>query len=185
MNAADETFDFIIVGSGGGSICAALVIGAMGMKPLLLEKTGLLGGTTAKSGGISRLATPLPNPVIGIQKGRLISSAQTDIEICFNHPVREPLPRQPTPRPRLSRLPAQPSESDRSCHPRIIKRPPQCHFLGMHSSVSCFANGTRWNMGERDAGAQPMTNLLRFCLTNSSSVVSGTPQRRTAARSTL
>jgi 3-oxosteroid 1-dehydrogenase len=52
MNGADETFDFIIVGSGGGSMCAALVVKAMGMEPLILEKTDLFGGTTAKSGGI-------------------------------------------------------------------------------------------------------------------------------------
>lgn len=49
---ADETFDFVIVGSGGGSMCAALVACSMGMKPLILEKTPLIGGTTAKSGGI-------------------------------------------------------------------------------------------------------------------------------------
>jgi 3-oxosteroid 1-dehydrogenase len=52
MNGADETFDFIIVGSGGGSMCAALVVKAMGLEPLILEKTDLFGGTTAKSGGI-------------------------------------------------------------------------------------------------------------------------------------
>jgi 3-oxosteroid 1-dehydrogenase len=48
----EETFDFIIVGSGGGSMCAALVVKAMGKNPLILEKTDLFGGTTAKSGGI-------------------------------------------------------------------------------------------------------------------------------------
>lgn len=52
LNAADETFDFVIVGSGGGSMCAALVVKAMGLEPLILEKTDLFGGTTAKSGGI-------------------------------------------------------------------------------------------------------------------------------------
>ena len=51
MNAPDETFDFIIVGSGGGSMCAALVVKAAGMNPLILEKTDLFGGTTARSGG--------------------------------------------------------------------------------------------------------------------------------------
>ena len=48
----EETFDFIIVGSGGGSMCAALVVKAMGRNPLILEKTDLFGGTTAKSGGV-------------------------------------------------------------------------------------------------------------------------------------
>jgi 3-oxosteroid 1-dehydrogenase len=52
MTGADETFDFIIVGSGGGSMCAALVVKAAGMEPLILEKTEFFGGTTAKSGGI-------------------------------------------------------------------------------------------------------------------------------------
>jgi 3-oxosteroid 1-dehydrogenase len=52
MKQADETFDFVIVGSGGGSMCAALVVKAVGMEPLILEKTDLFGGTTAKSGGI-------------------------------------------------------------------------------------------------------------------------------------
>jgi len=52
VDCADETFDFVIVGSGGGSMCAALVVKSMGFEPLILEKTGLFGGTTAKSGGI-------------------------------------------------------------------------------------------------------------------------------------
>lgn len=52
MEMSHETFDFIIVGSGGGSMCAALVVKAMEKKPLILEKTDLFGGTTAKSGGV-------------------------------------------------------------------------------------------------------------------------------------
>lgn len=52
MDSADETFDFVIVGSGGGSMCAALVVKSMGREPLILEKTDVFGGTTAKSGGI-------------------------------------------------------------------------------------------------------------------------------------
>ena len=52
MASADETFDFVIVGSGGGSMCAALVIKSFGLEPVILEKTDLFGGTTAKSGGV-------------------------------------------------------------------------------------------------------------------------------------
>ncbi len=48
----NETFDFIIVGSGGGSMCAALVMRAAGKSVLILEKTDLVGGTTAVSGGV-------------------------------------------------------------------------------------------------------------------------------------
>lgn len=52
MDSAGETFDFVIVGSGGGSMCAALLVKSMGFEPLILEKTDVFGGTTAKSGGI-------------------------------------------------------------------------------------------------------------------------------------
>lgn len=48
----DEAFDLVIVGSGGGAMCAAVTACSMGLKPIILEKTPLLGGTTAKSGGI-------------------------------------------------------------------------------------------------------------------------------------
>jgi len=47
-----ETFDFVIVGSGGGSLCAALVLQKAGKRVLVLEKTDLVGGTTAISGGV-------------------------------------------------------------------------------------------------------------------------------------
>lgn len=52
MTDFDETFDFVIVGSGGGSMCAALLMRRLGKSVLIVEKTGLLGGTTARSGGV-------------------------------------------------------------------------------------------------------------------------------------
>ncbi|HEX7876778.1 MAG TPA: FAD-dependent oxidoreductase [Sphingobium sp.] len=50
--AFDENFDFIVVGSGGGSMCSALVMRQAGKSVLILEKTDLVGGTTARSGGV-------------------------------------------------------------------------------------------------------------------------------------
>ena len=52
MSGFDETFDFVVVGSGGGSMCAAVVVCAAGKSALVLEKTDLIGGTTARSGGV-------------------------------------------------------------------------------------------------------------------------------------
>lgn len=48
----DEVADFVIVGSGGGSMAAALYLDSIGKKPLILEKTDKFGGSTAMSGGI-------------------------------------------------------------------------------------------------------------------------------------
>jgi 3-oxosteroid 1-dehydrogenase len=52
MGAFDETFDFVVVGSGGGSMCAGLMMRSLGKSVLILEKTELVGGTTARSGGV-------------------------------------------------------------------------------------------------------------------------------------
>ncbi|CAN7599322.1 FAD-dependent oxidoreductase [Phenylobacterium sp. LjRoot219] len=48
----NEVFDFVVVGSGGGSMCAALVLRKAGKSVLILEKTDLVGGSTAKAGGV-------------------------------------------------------------------------------------------------------------------------------------
>jgi 3-oxosteroid 1-dehydrogenase len=52
MSGFDEVVDFVVVGSGGGSMCAALLIRSAGKTVLILEKEALVGGTTARSGGV-------------------------------------------------------------------------------------------------------------------------------------
>lgn len=51
MNQFDEIFDYVVVGSGAGAMCAALVMARAGKSTLILEKTAVVGGTTARSGG--------------------------------------------------------------------------------------------------------------------------------------
>lgn len=48
----DESADFVIVGSGGGSMAAGLYLKSIGKAPLVLEKTDKIGGSTAMSGGV-------------------------------------------------------------------------------------------------------------------------------------
>jgi 3-oxosteroid 1-dehydrogenase len=50
--AQDETYDFVIVGSGGGSTPAALVMNEAGKRVLIIEKEPMIGGTSAFSGGL-------------------------------------------------------------------------------------------------------------------------------------
>ncbi len=52
MNGFDEVVDFLVIGSGGGSMCAGLLMRSAGKGVLILEKTALVGGTTARSGGV-------------------------------------------------------------------------------------------------------------------------------------
>lgn len=52
MSQWDESADFVIVGSGGGSMIAAMAVVDAGRKPVILEKTDRIGGSTAMSGGV-------------------------------------------------------------------------------------------------------------------------------------
>jgi 3-oxosteroid 1-dehydrogenase len=52
MSDFDETYDWVVVGSGAGSMASALVMRKAGKSVLILEKTPFIGGTTAKSGGV-------------------------------------------------------------------------------------------------------------------------------------
>jgi 3-oxosteroid 1-dehydrogenase len=48
----DVVTDVVVVGSGGGSLCAALAVVSSGHQALVIEKADVLGGSTAMSGGI-------------------------------------------------------------------------------------------------------------------------------------
>ena len=52
QHASDITVDLVVVGSGGGALVAALAAQDEGLTPLIIEKTELLGGSTAMSGGV-------------------------------------------------------------------------------------------------------------------------------------
>ncbi len=52
MDGFDEIFDWVVVGSGAGSMSSALVMRQAGKSVMILEKTDKIGGTTAKSGGV-------------------------------------------------------------------------------------------------------------------------------------
>jgi 3-oxosteroid 1-dehydrogenase len=47
-----ESFDFICVGSGGGGLVGALAAHAAGLRPLIIEKQPVVGGSTGMSGGL-------------------------------------------------------------------------------------------------------------------------------------
>ena len=52
MAQFDETFDWVVVGSGAGSMSSALLMRQAGKSVLILEKANVVGGTTCKSGGV-------------------------------------------------------------------------------------------------------------------------------------
>ncbi len=60
-----EIYDFVVVGSSGGGICAALTAHAAGKRTLIIEKASVVGGTTALSGGMLWI----PNSPVLLRRG--------------------------------------------------------------------------------------------------------------------
>lgn len=52
MDGIAAEYDFVVVGSGAGSMCAALVMRKAGKSVIIVEKTESIGGTTARAGGV-------------------------------------------------------------------------------------------------------------------------------------
>jgi 3-oxosteroid 1-dehydrogenase len=49
---AGQEYDFVIIGSGAGSVAASLLMKEAGRTALIVEKEGFFGGSTALSGGV-------------------------------------------------------------------------------------------------------------------------------------
>jgi len=52
MPEFDEIFDWVVIGSGGGSMSSSLLMREAGKSVVVLEKSQFVGGTTCKSGGV-------------------------------------------------------------------------------------------------------------------------------------
>ena len=80
MSEVLDGYDVVVVGSGGGAMTGALLAQRAGLRSVVLEKTALVGGTSAYSGGacwlpgsaVQHPTTPLQpvvvclNPAAGI-----------------------------------------------------------------------------------------------------------------------
>jgi 3-oxosteroid 1-dehydrogenase len=63
MAEFDEIFDWVVVGSGAGSMASGLLMRKADKSVVILEKSQYVGGTTSKSGGVIWLpANPFMNP---------------------------------------------------------------------------------------------------------------------------
>ena len=69
MSSWDESCDFLVVGSGGASMCAALLCKTLGKSALIIEKQSKVGGSTGFSGGVWWIPN---NPVI--KRGGVVDS---------------------------------------------------------------------------------------------------------------
>jgi len=76
-------YDFVIVGSGGGSMAAALYLKKAGLNPVILEKRDQIGGSTGFSGGVWWVPN---NHIIkrhGVQDSKALANRYLDATVDF------------------------------------------------------------------------------------------------------
>ncbi|MEO8718942.1 MAG: FAD-dependent oxidoreductase [Burkholderiales bacterium] len=87
----EEEYDAIVVGAGAGGLTAACVAAAEGLKTLLVEKSPLVGGTTAVSGGMVWIPANLKMAAAGIEDS--VDNARRYLDAAAP-PAREPQVRE-------------------------------------------------------------------------------------------
>ncbi len=87
----EEGYDAIVVGAGAGGLAAACVAAAEGLKTLLLEKSALVGGTTAISGGMVWIPANPKMAAAGIDDS--VANARRYLDQCAP-PMRDPSARE-------------------------------------------------------------------------------------------
>jgi 3-oxosteroid 1-dehydrogenase len=83
----DVVTDLLVVGSGGGGLCAALTAGSLGLQALVVEKTAKIGGSTAMSGGVLWLPDNAVSKAAGVQDSRDDARAYFDAVVGDEGPA--------------------------------------------------------------------------------------------------
>jgi 3-oxosteroid 1-dehydrogenase len=86
----DETFDLVVVGSGGGSMCAGLVAADARQSAVILEKQAQVGGSTGFSGGVWWIPN---NPLMareGVADSHEQARAYLDAAVTYQGPGTSP-----------------------------------------------------------------------------------------------
>ena len=90
MSVSEESFDVVVVGSGGGGLIGAYTAASRGLRTLLIEKTDKVGGTTSYSGGGSWYPGSAPLLRSGIGESDL-EAARTYLRAVVDDASREDL----------------------------------------------------------------------------------------------
>jgi 3-oxosteroid 1-dehydrogenase len=76
----EDVFDFVIIGSGAASVCAALVMKDAGKSALIIEKEHLFGGSTALSGGVIWIPNNPVQQAAGVKDS--VEDARAYLDAC-------------------------------------------------------------------------------------------------------
>jgi succinate dehydrogenase/fumarate reductase flavoprotein subunit len=85
MPDAVQEFDFIVIGSGAASVCAAIAMKDAGLSALIIEKEKFFGGSTALSGGVLWIPNnPLQHISAAFLCGSVVAARRRDVRRSDN-----------------------------------------------------------------------------------------------------
>lgn len=82
---SSDTFDLVIAGSGAAGLAAAVIAQSKGMRVIVVEKTGLVGGTTSYSGGVVWIPNSRQNVESGLEDSLERAESYLDSIITTPH----------------------------------------------------------------------------------------------------
>lgn len=94
MSDWQESYDLVIIGSGGGSMCAALMAQQLGKKALIIEKQAKVGGSTGYSGGVWWVPNNAVMKRHGVQDSYERARQYMDSTVTYDGPSTSPIRRE-------------------------------------------------------------------------------------------
>lgn len=94
MSDWQESYDLVIIGSGGGSMCAALMAQQLGKKALIIEKQDKVGGSTGYSGGVWWVPNNAVMKRHGVQDSYERARQYMDSTVTYDGPSTSPIRRE-------------------------------------------------------------------------------------------
>ncbi|MHC8320442.1 FAD-binding protein [Pseudomonas sp. GB2N2] len=94
MSDWHDSYDLLIIGSGGGSMCAALMAQQLGKKALIIEKQSQVGGSTGYSGGVWWVPNNAVMKRHGVQDSYERARQYMDSTVTYDGPSTSPIRRE-------------------------------------------------------------------------------------------
>lgn len=85
LTIAGDDYDLVVAGSGIAGLAAAIIAQAKGLRVIIIEKTGLVGGTSAYSGGVVWVPNSCQNIAAGVDDSPARAKQYLDSTIATSH----------------------------------------------------------------------------------------------------
>ena len=92
LSALEGKYDLVIAGSGAAGLASAIIAHSVGLRPIIVEKTDLIGGTSCYSGGVIWVPNSRQNVASGVEDS--VERAERYLDSVIDNPHEREARRQ-------------------------------------------------------------------------------------------